>query len=166
MPTLPGNVDSIMRHVALGTTASPYISLTRSYGVAEGYARDAGRAFPTHALPAYVYEFDISTPLPTAIVEVIDPVAEVAARNQKCSSLLQAAGEAYPFVLHGLGVARHVIEPRQARLSDYQFKPGPVSDRSVSAAGPRDAMGRAARKWQHRRCILIDGVPQCPSRTT
>jgi hypothetical protein len=82
MPTLPGNVDSIMRHVALGTTASPYISLTRSYGVAEGYARDAGRAFPTHALPAYVYEFDISTPLPSAIVEVIDPVAEVAARNQ------------------------------------------------------------------------------------
>jgi hypothetical protein len=60
MPTLPGNVDSIMRHVALGTTASPYISLTRSYGVAEGYARDAGRAFPTHALPAYVYEFAIS----------------------------------------------------------------------------------------------------------
>jgi hypothetical protein len=27
-------------------------------------------------------------------------------------------------------------------------------------------MGRAAKRWQLRRCILIDGVPRCPSRTT
>jgi hypothetical protein len=81
IPSIPGNIDSIMRHITLGTTASPYISLTRSYGVAEGYAVEAGRVFPTAAVPAYVYEFNISDP-PPAGVEVIDPVAEVAAHNQ------------------------------------------------------------------------------------
>src|SRR5438034_8630637 len=80
MPNLPGNIDSIMRHIARGTTASPYISLTRSYGVAEGYALDAGRAFPIAAVPAYVYEIDIPSPPPSGMV-VIDPVAVVAANH-------------------------------------------------------------------------------------
>ena len=37
---------------------------------------------------------------------------------------------------------------------------------ALSRAEPENSMGRAARRWQLRRCILIDGVPRCPSRTT
>ena len=54
MPGSPYNVNTVMQHIARGTTESPCISLTRSYGVAEEYAIDASRAFPTSATPAYV----------------------------------------------------------------------------------------------------------------
>jgi hypothetical protein len=69
-----------MHHIARATTNSPCISLSRSYGVAEMYARDASRAFPTAANPAYVYEVDIPDPAPPG-VRVLDPVNEVAALN-------------------------------------------------------------------------------------
>jgi hypothetical protein len=68
-PHNPGgtyDVDAIMRHVAHGTTISPCISLTRSYGVAYDYAVNGGRAFPDASNPAYVYEIDIADPAPTA----------------------------------------------------------------------------------------------------
>lgn len=77
MPTAPANVDAVMPHVARGTTTSPFISLTRSYGVAQDYDRNAGRIFPTRATPAYVYAIDIPDPPPTGMA-VIDPVIEVA----------------------------------------------------------------------------------------
>jgi hypothetical protein len=67
-----------MAHIARATTTTPYVSLTRSYGVAETYAREAGGTFPTGAAPAYVYEIDIPDPVPDGIT-VIDPVKAVAA---------------------------------------------------------------------------------------
>src|SRR4051794_12556474 len=49
-------------------------------------------------------------------------------------------------------------------------EPAPLVEREASrclfVAELEDSMGRAARRWQLRRCILIDGVPRCPSRTT
>jgi hypothetical protein len=54
---------------------SPYISLTRSYEVAEGYARYYGNAFPSVANPAYVYELDIPA---KSGVQLIDPIQELA----------------------------------------------------------------------------------------
>jgi hypothetical protein len=66
-----------MHHIANATTTSPYISLTRSYGVAHDYAV-SGRISPTATNPAFVYEIDIPDP-PPAGMTVIDPVAEVAA---------------------------------------------------------------------------------------
>jgi hypothetical protein len=48
--------------------------------VAEDYALRAGRAFPTAANPAFVYEIDIPDPPPRGMV-VIDPVAAVASSN-------------------------------------------------------------------------------------
>jgi hypothetical protein len=69
-----------MQHIARATTNSPCISLTRSYGIAEMYARDASRAFPTSAVPAYVYELDITDPPPPGVT-VLDPVSQVAAQH-------------------------------------------------------------------------------------
>lgn len=66
-----------MMHTARTTTDSPYVSLSRSYGVALDYALAAGRALPTPAVPAYVYEIELDDPLPTGLV-LLDPIQEVA----------------------------------------------------------------------------------------
>jgi hypothetical protein len=80
MPGSPYNMDAVMHHIARGTTTSPCISLTRSYGVAMDYAIRGSRAFPTKTKPAYVYVVDIPHPPPTGVT-VIDPVALVAANH-------------------------------------------------------------------------------------
>jgi hypothetical protein len=79
-PAASYTVNVAMQHIARATTNSPCISLSRSYGVAEMYARDASRAFPTSANPDFVYEVDIPDPPPRGVT-VVDPVIEVAAQN-------------------------------------------------------------------------------------
>lgn len=77
-PVIGYNIGVAMRHVARGTTVSPCVSLTRSYGVAEMYAREASLTFPSPTTPAYVYEVDIPDPVPTGVT-LVDPVKAVAA---------------------------------------------------------------------------------------
>ena len=80
-PQAPGmapGVDSLMQHVARATVNSPFISLTRSYGVARDYALHGGRAQPTEDMPGYVYEIEINIPPPGGL-QLLDPVKEVAA---------------------------------------------------------------------------------------
>jgi hypothetical protein len=74
-PQNPGQHPTPRRlamHIARGTVTSPYVSLTRSYGVAEDYAK-FGRAQPTRERPAYIYEIELNEPLPTGL-QLIDPV--------------------------------------------------------------------------------------------
>jgi hypothetical protein len=79
-PGASPTATAIMHHIARGTTTSPYISLTRSYAVAERYAIDASRTLPTPGTPAHVYEVDIPDPPPHGL-NVIDPLAEIASNN-------------------------------------------------------------------------------------
>jgi len=65
-----------MNHVARGTVTSPFVSLTRSFGVALDYARQ-GPLPPSSETPAYVWEVEIPEKVPPGI-KVIDPVKEVA----------------------------------------------------------------------------------------
>jgi hypothetical protein len=77
-PHSPGMIRShsrLMQHIAEATTSSPYISLTRSWGVALSYALN-GRAPATQAVPAYIYEIELDEPLPLGMV-LLDPVKEV-----------------------------------------------------------------------------------------
>ena len=46
---------------------SPCISVTRSYAVAEDYARNAATSPPTRVAPAYVYVIDVPDPVRTGI---------------------------------------------------------------------------------------------------
>jgi hypothetical protein len=83
-PRRPGgvfNAAGVMQHIARAATNSPCISLTRSYGAAEDYARNASRVPPTSSTPAYVYEIDIANPPPRG-VSVIDPLFLIASENQ------------------------------------------------------------------------------------
>jgi len=62
-----------------GNTDSPFISLTRSYGVAYDYAIDFSRAVPTAADPAYVVAIDIEyADAQGAGLAFMDPVVEIA----------------------------------------------------------------------------------------
>lgn len=77
-PHVPGMARShsrLMQHIAEATTSSPYVSLTRSWGVALSYALN-GRAPATQTDPAYIYEIEIDNPLPLGLV-LLDPVKEV-----------------------------------------------------------------------------------------
>lgn len=79
-PGIVSSVDRLMQHVVRGTVSSPYISLTRSYGVAWSYAVLGGRnqTIATQHSPGYVYEIEINDPLPPGF-QLLDPVKEVAA---------------------------------------------------------------------------------------
>jgi len=66
-----------MEHIARADVNSPYISLTRSYGVAYWYTVLFGRTPATKINPGYVYEIELSHPLPPGL-QILDPVKEVA----------------------------------------------------------------------------------------
>ena len=65
-----------MLHIARSTVNSPFISLTRSYGVAWRYAMVSSERVPTAGDPAYVHEIEIQEPLPPGL-HLLDPVKEV-----------------------------------------------------------------------------------------
>ena len=60
----PASVNGLMHHVVRGTVVSPFISLSRSYGVALAYATLFGRVRPTPEVPGYVYEIELDESIP------------------------------------------------------------------------------------------------------
>ncbi|MEI7866508.1 MAG: hypothetical protein WCI11_01350 [Candidatus Methylumidiphilus sp.] len=72
-------IDRLIDHISKGTVTSPYISLTRSYGVACHYAAFLGRARATEQTPGYVYRVEFEDTLPSGL-ELIDPVKRIAER--------------------------------------------------------------------------------------
>jgi hypothetical protein len=115
-----------MHHIADATTTSPFISLTRSYGVAFDYAV-SGRIVPTATNPAFVYEIDIPDPPPTGMI-VIDPVAEVsAAYNNPLNSLSYHHNGDSKFLLGVIDPVKMAAE----RLAFVRVPPG-----STATPGP------------------------------
>lgn len=78
-PKMTPTTTRQMLHIARSTVNSPFISLTRSYGVAWHYAMLSSDRVPTLRDPAYVHEIEIQEPLPPGL-HLLDPVKEVAQR--------------------------------------------------------------------------------------
>ena len=76
-PEMTPTTTRQMLHIARSTVNSPFISLTRSYGVAWHYAMVSSERMPTPEDPAYVHEIEIQEPLPPGL-HLLDPVKEVA----------------------------------------------------------------------------------------
>lgn len=70
-----GFAGSAINHVLNNSRNSPYLSLSRSYEVALGYALLTGRNghIPTQSNPAFVYEIYLDDPLPPGLT-LVDPV--------------------------------------------------------------------------------------------
>lgn len=77
-PAMLRTPDRLMNHIAKTTTTSPFVSLTRSWGVALTYALD-GKAPATKDNPGLIWEIEIGIDNPTGL-ELLDPVREVATR--------------------------------------------------------------------------------------
>lgn len=65
-----------MEHIARGTTISPFVSLTKSFGIARNYATPGASA----TKPGFVYQIEIPQDRWTAGLTLIDPIKEVAAQ--------------------------------------------------------------------------------------
>ncbi len=74
-PAIDDSKDRLIQHIARSVTDSPYISLTRSFGIAYDYAV-FGRDAATEDKPAFVYEIEI--PKRPKGYRLVDPIKEIA----------------------------------------------------------------------------------------
>jgi len=112
------SIDRLMEHIARADVNSPYISLTRSYGVAYVYAVHFGRAQPTETNPGYIYEIELSGPLPPGL-HLLDPVKEVAKAAPEPLDLMCYQHDGLPDFILGL------VNPREMGQSLKPLRPQP-----------------------------------------
>lgn len=77
-PHKPGETPSttrIVNHIARASTTSPYVSFSRSFGIARAYGLIGPAGFASAARPGYVYEIEVSD---DKVCMMIDPVKNVA----------------------------------------------------------------------------------------
>src|SRR5689334_12591960 len=70
---MPSN-SSLMSHIALASIQSPYVSFSRSFGIARAYALVGPGGMARPGAPGFVYEIEISD---DSICRVLDPVVEI-----------------------------------------------------------------------------------------
>lgn len=73
-------MSHLVHHIARGTTISPFISMTRSFGIACGYALNGRRAVSS-AQPGYVYQIVIEEN-DGHQTKLLDPIVEIASQLQ------------------------------------------------------------------------------------
>lgn len=137
------STQRLINHIAKGIVTSPYISLTRSYAVALGYAL-MGTPTPTPTNPAYVYEIEFREDLLHAPLRLVDPVREVSTALQ-----LSYLHEGLPSFLLG------VVDPNQMGnfLTIPAPQPPPAPPRPPLLTDELDTLVRALRDAE----ILIEG---------
>jgi hypothetical protein len=161
-PQVPGMAPSIHRlmvHVARGTVTSPYVSLTRSYGVAWSYAVFFGRMQPTHTTPAYVYELEINDPLPPGL-QLLDPVKAVAAAAPSPLQSISYQHDGLPNFL--LGVVDPMRMKQFLHVHALQPPPGGGTSRPPHLTMELEALVRALRDAE---ILAVGNVPTTCVRT-
>ena len=110
-PEMTTSLTRLMFHIARSTVNSPFISITRSYGVAWHYAMSSSMRIPTINNPAYVHEIEIQESLPSSL-HLLDPVKEVVQALPSPESLVP------PYQHDGLpDFLLGVVNPR--RMGDF-----------------------------------------------
>jgi hypothetical protein len=155
-PKKPGAIHSIERlieHIVRADVNSPYISLTRSYGVAYWYAVLFGRARATETNPGYVYEIEISTPLPAGL-QLLDPVKEVAMAAPETLDSISYQHDGLPDVL--LGLVDPIEKERYLKAPYPQPPPGGGTDRPPNISKELEALVRALRDAE---ILAVGNIP-------
>lgn len=141
-PGLPRSLDSLITHIVDGTVSSPYVSLTRSYGIAFDYAVGFSRKIPSRDNPAFVYQVEIVNPLPIGLL-LLDPIYEIV-------SSFPSPGSSFSYQHNGnanylLGVVSPGAMGRYLRQRVRQPPPGGGTPSSPSLTRELQAIVRALR---------------------
>jgi hypothetical protein len=142
-PHMPHTVDLLMSHVVYGTTDTPYVSLTSSYGIAKEYAINyspPGKLSQNN--PAYVYRIDIPQEINNLFI-LYDPINEIANANQNlpCNPNYHHDGGGY-FLL---GVIDPVKNSAELKKSASQPPPEWGTQRPPNLTNHLETMVRALR---------------------
>ena len=141
-PGMPSSANYLIQHIAQGTVSSPYVSLTRSYGVALTYALIGTHAIATASNPGYVYEVEIDNPLPGG-PQILDPIIELAAAVPHPLSTISYQHDGFPGFLLG------VVDPQRMRrflMTPYPQPPGASgTSRTPNLTGTLEAFVRVLR---------------------
>src|SRR5689334_12489051 len=73
LPHLTATMDRLINHIAQTTVTSPFVSLSRSYAIAHGYAMVGPNGIAVQDQPAYVCEIEIANPIPLGL-SLLDPI--------------------------------------------------------------------------------------------
>jgi hypothetical protein len=149
MPQSPGTLAShnrLMLHIARGTVSSPYVSMTRSYGVAWEYAVTCGRttALASSADPGFVYEIELDDPLPRGLT-LLDPIKEIANNVPGPLASMSYQHDGTPDFL--LGVIRPAATSARKKRSLFFKQPPPATGtpRPPNLSGELETLVRALR---------------------
>lgn len=143
-----------MQHICRSSNRSPCVSVTRSYGVAESYAR-TGHSPPTPTFPGYVYVINIPDPLPFGAPQVVDPVFVVSAQHSNpltSPSYHHSGSQQYL-----LGVVSPGMHPA------VLFAPAPTPRGAASAIGPPNlTLELQTMVWSLRdaEALILGNVPK------
>ncbi len=151
---IPHSINQLMNHIARGTTYSPYISLTRSYGVAWSYAVFLGRRQPTPHNPAYVYQIEINDPPPSGL-QIFNPVREVA------NAVPKPLSSAPPYQHNGLpnfllGVTDPIRMRRFLTIPALQPPPGGGAPQPSNLTLELETLVRALRDAE---ILVVEHIP-------
>jgi hypothetical protein len=156
VPRSPGsgrNVQNILSHICDGTTNSAYISLTRSYAVAEEYAF-TGRVPPSSADPGYVCEVQIDDPPPPG-VQVIDPVNAISESRKDPLTMASYHHDGGQNVLLGLvspaTMGHHLLLP---------VKDPPMSGRTPRAPHISKELEGLVRALRDSEALVVGNLPR------
>jgi hypothetical protein len=141
VPGKETSVIGIAHHIVRGTIVSPYVSLTRSYGIAFSYATLCGHRRPTRKEPAFLYELEIEASGDD--IRLIDPVIEIAASLPAPSQNFSYQHDGGPDYL--LGVTAPERYPAILTRPYRQAPPGEGAPRPPLLTVELEAMVRSLR---------------------
>lgn len=152
-PHVNPSIDRLMDHIVNATVNSPYISLTRSYGVAEVYAKVGTLGVVTKTNPGYVYEIVLNDPLPGGL-DLLDPVTEVASVLPSPLTLLSYQRNGPPNVLLG------VVDPQTNKQLLYTPVPQPPGSGVGSPPNITIQLKALVRALRDAEILAVGNIPK------
>lgn len=152
-PSIPsGNtIDILLQHIAGENTASPFVSLTRSFGVAWSYAVFHSRAVPSNIQPAHVYQIQFPDPLPPS-PQLIDPIKDISNALPPPHASLSYQHDGGPEFLLGIADSRM----KRYRNKNIRIPPNKIGNRPPNLSNELEALVNTLRDAE---VIVMGNIP-------
>ena len=140
-----------MTHISAGSVRSPYVSFTRSFGVARHYALVGPTGLASRLNPGYVWEIEIAA---DNVCNVLDPVKEIARTLPSPYDRLSYQHDGDPRFLLG------VVDPIHMRHHLEAWRPQPPdtggTPRPANLSPQLEALVRVLRDAE---ILVVGSVP-------